>query len=60
MFDPRIPIKIMNFKRSRRLAVPLSKIPRAVLVTVLEAISEPRRFLDRRDIVQKVCLIIEE
>lgn len=56
----RIPIKIMNFERGRRLAVPLSKIPRTVLIFALETISELKRFLDHEAIAQKVTYIIRE
>lgn len=50
----------MNFERGRRLAVPLSKIPRTVLIFALETISELKRFLDHEAIAQKVTYIIRE
>lgn len=45
----------MNFERGRRLAALLSKIPRAILILILEAISEPERFFDQEAIAQKVA-----
>jgi len=45
----------MNFERDRRLAALLLKIPRAILILILEAISETERFLDQRAIGQKVA-----